>query len=91
MPDRLERLLGELRAAPPDRPLDRVSADVADQLAEAAALRAQTWRVRAAAILFIALSGVAVSAATTAAAAPDTSPFAAWSALAPSTLLEPND
>jgi hypothetical protein len=88
----LEHLLGALQSAPPDRSLDGVAADVGDRLMEASAANIQTWSVRAVAILLIAATGAIASVAgTTTAAAAEPSPFAAWSSLAPSTLLEFHD
>ena len=84
----LGRLLAELGRAPLDHSLDGVADDVGQRLAEASAVNRQTWRLRAAALLFVTLSGVAASAASMANAAAEPSPFAAWSNLAPSTLLE---
>lgn len=88
MPDNLERLLDELGRAPVDTPLDGVSAGVNRRIAEARAASVQTWRLRLAATLVLAASGAAVSGAMTANAAVEASPFDAWSALAPSSLLE---
>ena len=85
----LEHLLGALQSAPLDRSLDGVTADVGDRLAEASSANIQIWSVRAVAILLIAATGAIASVAgTTTAAAAEPSPFAAWSSLAPSTLLE---
>jgi hypothetical protein len=88
----LENLLGALQRAPLDRSLDSVAADVGDRLMEASATNIQTWSLRAVAILLIAATGaIAGVAGTTTAAAAEPSPFAAWSSLAPSTLLESHD
>jgi hypothetical protein len=88
MPQHLERLLAELGRAPLDHSLDSVAGDVGQKLAETSAVDRQTWRLRAAAMLFVTLSGVAASVVSSAAVAAEPSPFAAWSNLAPSTLLE---
>lgn len=88
MPQHLERLLDDLGRAPLDHALDGVAGDVSRRLAETSAARAQTWRLRAAALVLVMMSGVAASAVSTATAAAEPSPFAAWSNLAPSTLLE---
>ena len=89
MSQHLDRLLAELGRAPLDHALDDVAGDVGQRLAETAAVNTQTWRLRALAVLLVSMSGVAASAASTAGAAAEPSPFAAWSNLAPSTLLEP--
>ncbi len=88
MSQRLERLLAHLRRAPLDHALDDLAGDVGQRLAETAAANTQTWRLRALAVLLVAMSGVAASASSTAVAAAEPSPLAAWSNLAPSTLLE---
>lgn len=89
MPPVLERLLTKLQRQPLDRSLDGVTGDVNRRLAETAAANADTWRLRAVAVLFVALSGAVASGSTAAVAAPKSaSPFDAWSSLAPSTLLE---
>lgn len=87
----LERLLAQLGRAPLDRSLEGVAAAVDQRLAESAAVNTQTWRLRAAAIFLVAIAGAVAGTSTTAVAAANPSPFAAWSALAPSTLLEMND
>jgi hypothetical protein len=88
----LEYLLGALQSAPLDRSLDGVATDVGDRIMEASAANIQIWSVRAVAILLIAATGAIASVAgTTTAAAAEPSPFAAWSSLAPSTLLESHD
>jgi hypothetical protein len=86
--DKLETLLGAMRNAAPDHSLASAAVDVRLRIAETASARIQTWRVRVAAMLLVIASGVAASATTAAVAAPEASPFAAWSSLAPSTLLE---
>lgn len=87
----LESLLDVMQHAPLDRSLDGLSADVNDRLKEASATNIQTWSIRAIAIVLVAATGSVASLAGTAAAAAEPSPFAAWSSLAPSTLLEAND
>lgn len=85
----LEDLLNELKGAPLDRGLDGVAGDVHQRIAEQAATRRQTWRLRTVMAVLMATAATVFSASTAAIAAPDThSPFAAWSTLAPSTLLE---
>jgi hypothetical protein len=84
----LDDLLHRLKAAPLDRALDGVAGDLAQRLASQSARQA-TWRVRGLAVALIALTSVGASATAAAAAAERRSPFAAWSSLAPSTLLEP--
>lgn len=85
----LEHLLRELRRQPPDRDLGGLTVEVNETLAARASITGQTWRLRAAAIGLLIIGGAAVSASTASAVAPSKSPFAAWSSLAPSTLLEP--
>ena len=87
----LENLLEALQRARLDRSLDGVPAEVSDRLKEASASNVQTWSIRAVAILLVAATGAVASLAGTTAAAAEPSPFAAWSSLAPSTLLESND
>ncbi len=87
----LEHLLTELRRQPPDRDLGGLTVEVNETLAERAAITGQTWRLRAAAMGLLVMGGAAVSASAASAVAPSTSPFAAWSSLAPSTLLEPSE
>ena len=89
MSPKLERLLSELQGQPLDRSLDGVVGAVNQRLAETATANAETWRVRAVAILFVAVGGAVASGSMAAVAAPrSVSPFEAWSSLAPSTLLE---
>lgn len=88
MKDNLDDLLAALGRTPLDQQLGRVADDVGQRVAETRAATTQTWGIRAGAMLLVATSGIAISAVSTAAAAPDPSPFAAWSTLAPSTLLE---
>lgn len=89
MSAKLERLLSELQSQPLDRSLDGVVFGVNQRLAETATTNAETWRVRAIAILFVAVGGAVASGSMAAVAAPKSvSPFEAWSSLAPSTLLE---
>lgn len=91
MSPKLEHLLTELRRQPPDRDLGGLTAEVNEALAERAAITGQTWRLRGAAMGLLVMGGAVVSASTASAVAPSTSPFAAWSSLAPSTLLEPSE
>lgn len=89
MSPKLERLLSELQGQPLDRPLDGVVGAVNQRLAETTTANAETWRVRAVAILLVAMGGAVASGSMAAVAAPKSgSPFEAWSSLAPSTLLE---
>ena len=89
MSAKLERLLSELQSQALDRSLDGVVFGVNQRLAETATTNAETWRVRAIAILFVAVGGAVASGSMAAVAAPKSvSPFEAWSSLAPSTLLE---
>lgn len=83
----LEHLLAELRQHPLDHDLDGVAIDINERLTENAALNGQTWRLRAAAVALLVTGGAFVSASTASAVAVPRSPFAAWSQLAPSTLL----
>lgn len=89
MPPELDRLLAELQQRPVDRSLDGVADGVRSRLRETAAARSQTWGLRAAAVIAV-MAGGAVAGTATAAAGDTkaTSPFAAWSSLAPSTLLD---
>jgi len=91
MSQRLEHLLAELSSRPPDRDLGSVNAEINERLAERAAISRQTWRLRSAAMGLLVMGGAAVSASTASAVASSPSPFAAWSSLAPSTLLEPSE
>ncbi|MEP7210326.1 MAG: hypothetical protein ABI740_05770 [Alphaproteobacteria bacterium] len=84
----LNDLLARLASAPLERSLDSVPAGVAQGISRARAARSQTWGLRAAAMLLVVVSGVAASGSLQAAASTDRSPFAAWSELAPSTLLQ---
>ena len=89
MSPKLERLLSELQDQPLDRSLDGVAGAVNQRLIETAATNAETWRVRAVAIFFVAVGGAVARGTMAAVAAPrPVSPFEAWSSLAPSTLLE---
>jgi hypothetical protein len=87
----LDDLLARLRQQPLDHSLDGVTKSVDLRLTERAAINGQTWRLRAAAIALFAAGGAIVSASTASAIAVPKSPFAAWSQLAPSTLLEPSE
>ena len=91
MSPNLEHLLTELGRQPPDRDLGGLTVEVNEALAERAAIAGQTWRLRAAAMGLLVMGGAVVSASTASAVARSTSPFAAWSSLAPSTLLEPSE
>ena len=89
MPPQLDDLLVELERLQADRMLNHLLGDVNRRLDEAAAVKAQTWRLRAAAVALVAMGGAAVSASTAANAAPQpASPFAVWSNLSPLMLLE---
>ena len=89
MPPELDHLLNALRSQPVDRPLGAVADGVRARLADTAAARRQTWRLRAAAFVVVLAGGTMASASTAAAGATQNmSPFTAWSSLAPSTLLE---
>ena len=89
MSPKLEQLLSELQGQPLDRSLDGVVGAINQRLAETATANAETWRVRAVAILLVAMGGAVASGSMAAVAAPRSlSPFEAWSSLAPSTLLE---
>lgn len=85
---KFEHLLAELLRQPPDRDLRGLTVAVNETLAERAAITGQTWRLRAAVMGLLVMAGAGVSASTASAVAPSTSPFTAWSSLAPSTLLE---
>lgn len=87
MPDNLERLLADLGRAPVDRSLEGVTSELSQRLAETRAANVQTWSIRGLAALVVATTGVLASSAMPAMAAAEASPFAAWSTLAPSTLL----
>ncbi|MBI1361892.1 MAG: hypothetical protein GC155_16570 [Alphaproteobacteria bacterium] len=84
----LNELLARLATAPLERSLDGVPAGVAQGIARARAAATQTWGLRAAAMLLVVVSGVAASGSLQASASINRSPFAAWSELAPSTLLQ---
>lgn len=89
MPDALDDLMARLKQEPLDKPLDGVVAAVEARLHSQASMRAQTWSVRAAAALMVAIGGILVSASLV--GAKDTqqqTPFSTWSSFAPSTLLE---
>lgn len=87
MQNDLNDLLRVLKDAPIDRALGRLAVDVNQRLMDRRAAGVQAWGLRAAAVAVVTMSSVAISAAGTAAAAPERSPFAVWSELAPSTLL----
>lgn len=91
MSSKIEHLLAELRQQPPDRDLRDLTVQINEALAERAAITGQTWRLRAAAMGLLVMGGAVVSASTASAVARPASPFAAWSSLAPSTLLEPSE
>ena len=82
MQDDLDHVLQALRTAPLDRDLDGLEGDVGQRLAEQSS--AQIWGLRALAVTLVAVTGVLLGAST---ARDDSSPFASWSRLAPSTLL----
>jgi hypothetical protein len=83
-----DHLLRALKDAPIDHALDELAADIGQQLAERRVAGAQTWGLRASAAAFVTMTGVALGASGGAsAAAEESSPFAVWSELAPSTLL----
>lgn len=89
---KLEHLLEQLQREPVDHPLDGVADDVRARLMATASATSQTWGLRAGAVMAVMLGGAVVSASAATASAPaDASPFAAWSSLAPSTLLEPSE
>lgn len=87
MQNDLDHMLHALKVAPLDHALDGLARDVSQRMAERRVAGVQTWGLRAAAVALVTMTGVAVSASGTAAAAPEASPFAVWSELAPSTLL----
>lgn len=88
MSDRLDSLMARLHAQSLDQALGGVAAGVVDRI-DAARPRpaAETWGLRAAVICLVAATSLMVGATGAATAATDGSPFAAWSGLAPSTLL----
>jgi len=87
MQNDLDSMLRALKDIPPDHALDGLAGDVGRRLAAERSAGAQTWGLRAAAAGLVAMTGAVISASSTAAAAPEHSPFAVWSELAPSTLL----
>lgn len=87
----LDHLLARLQQHPLDHDLEGVTVDIHERLAERAALNGQTWRLRAAAAILLVTGGAFVSASTATAVAAPESPFAVWSQLAPSTLLEASE
>lgn len=89
MSSKLELLLAEMRDQRPDHDLGGVTVAITRRLTERAAITSQTWRLRTVAMALLVMGGAVVSASTASAVAPSPSPFAAWSNLAPSTLLEP--
>lgn len=84
----LDTLLRRLADSPPDHSLDALAGDVSARIAESSVISRQTWGLRGAAALLVTSAGILVSASTAAMAThePPTA-FAAWSNLAPSTLL----
>ena len=86
MPSSLDSLIAALSQAPPDCSLEGLAGGVQSRLADQVALRTEVWGLRAAVIAMVVVGGAAAGA-TSAADAPDPSPFAVWSTLAPSTLL----
>ena len=91
MSPKLDHLLAKLNQQSLDRDLGGITAGIGEQLSERAKIDGQTWRLRTAAMALLVMGGAAVSASTASAVAPSPSPFAAWSSLAPSTLLEPSE
>ncbi len=93
MSPKLDHLLAKLNEQSLDRDLGGITAGIGEQLSERAKIDGQTWRLRTAAMALLVMGGAAVSASTASAVAPSPSPspFAAWSSLAPSTLLEPSE
>ena len=91
MSPKLDHLLAKLNQQPLDRDLGGITVEIGEQLLERAKIDGQTWRLRTAAMALLVMGGAAVSASTASAVAPSPSPFAAWSSLAPSTLLEPSE
>ncbi len=91
MSPKLEHLLAQLHGRPVDCDLGSVTVEINQRLTEGAVITGQTWRLRTAAMALLVMGGAVVSASTASAVAPSTSPFAAWSSLAPSTLLEPSE
>jgi hypothetical protein len=83
----LDHMFRVLKDARVDHALDGLASDVGQRLAERRTVGVQTWGIRAAAVAVVTMTGVAVSASSTAATAHEPSPFSAWSELAPSTLL----
>ncbi len=90
MSPKLDHLLAKLNHQPLDRDLGGATVAIVERLSERAKINGQTWRLRTAAMAFFVMGGAALSASTASAVAPSPSPFAAWSSLAPSTLLEPS-
>jgi hypothetical protein len=89
MSPKLDHLLAKLNLQPLDHDLGGVAVEIGEQLSKRAKIDGQTWRLRTAAMALLVMGGAAISASTASAVAP--SPFAAWSSLAPSTLLEPSE
>lgn len=87
MQNDLDHMMRALKHVPVDRDLDRLAGDVGQRLAERSAAKVQAWGLRATAVALVTASGIAISAASSAAAWPERSPSAVWSELAPSTLL----
>jgi hypothetical protein len=84
----LDARLARLRDQPIDRDLAGLPANVVTRIEDVTPRPAvEVWGLRTAAIALVAAGGLMASAAAT--ASPDPSPFAAWSKLAPSTLLGP--
>lgn len=85
----LDRLLYRLRDAPPDRALDDLAPRVLGQIEAARPIAPMhLWGLRAALVALVAGSGVVVTASAGAASDRESSPFSAWSQLAPSRLLD---
>lgn len=87
----LEHLLAKLQHQPLDHGLEGAMVDISERLAGRAAIDGQTWRLRAAAMALLVTGGAFVSASAASDVAVSKSPFAVWSSLAPSTLLEPSE
>ena len=91
MSPKLDHLLAKLNQQPLDRDLGGIAVEIGEHLSERAKIDGQTWQLRTAAMALLVMGGAAVSASTASAVSPSPSPFAAWSSLAPSTLLEPSE
>ena len=74
----LDHMLRALKDAPVDHALDGLAADVGERLAERRAAGIQTWGLRAAAVALVTMTGVVVSASTTASSFERASTFRAF-------------